>query len=100
MPFAGHPTVGTAFILASLGYIATGVSDIVFEEAIGPVPVRIDRTADGRVSPLHADNGTAPEFLAAIDDRVAMAAMLGLDAAASRRRRKSGRAACRFSLCR
>lgn len=82
LPFAGHPTVGTAFILASLGRIGTEVSDIVFEEAIGPVPVRIDRTVDGRVSCCTLTTAQQPEFLAAIDDRVAMSAMLGLDAAA------------------
>jgi trans-2,3-dihydro-3-hydroxyanthranilate isomerase len=82
LPFAGHPTVGTAFVLASLGRIDAGVSDIVFEEAIGPVPVRIDRAADGRVSCCTLTTAQQPEFLAAIDDRVAMAVMLGLDAAA------------------
>ena len=82
LPFAGHPTVGTAFVLASLGRIDTGVSDIVFEEAIGPVPVRIDRTVDGRVTCCTLTTAQQPEFLAAIDDRGAMAAMLGLDAAA------------------
>jgi len=82
LPFAGHPTVGTAFILASLGRIDTGVSDIVFEEAIGQVPVRIDRAANGQVSYCTLTTAQQPEFLAAIDDRVAMAAMLGLDAAA------------------
>ena len=82
LPFAGHPTVGTAFVLASLGRIDTGVSDIVFEEAIGHVPVRIDRTADGRVTRCTLTTAQQPEFLAALDDRAAMAAMLGLDAAA------------------
>ncbi len=82
LPFAGHPTVGTAFILASLGRIASGVTDIVFEEAIGPVPVRIDRDGAGRVSCCTLTAAQQPEFLAAIDDLGAMAAMLGLDAAA------------------
>jgi len=43
LPFAGHPTVGTAFVLASAGEIAL-VDDeaaIVFEEGVGPVPVKI-----------------------------------------------------------
>ncbi len=49
LPFAGHPTVGTAFVLASLGEIAlTGdETRIVFEEPVGPVPVVI-RSEDGR----------------------------------------------------
>ena len=43
MPFAGHPTVGTAFILAAAGEIPlTGdVTRIVLEEGVGPVPVMI-----------------------------------------------------------
>jgi trans-2,3-dihydro-3-hydroxyanthranilate isomerase len=42
MPFAGHPTVGCAFALASLGEIPLeGESRIVLEEGVGPVPVLI-----------------------------------------------------------
>src|SRR5687768_3121072 len=45
--FAGHPTVGTAFALATLGRLGADVRDIVFEEGVGPVAVRIDRNATG-----------------------------------------------------
>ncbi len=43
LPFAGHPTVGTAFLLASLGQVPLEGDEtaIVFEEGVGPVPVRI-----------------------------------------------------------
>ncbi|HEY5220466.1 MAG TPA: PhzF family phenazine biosynthesis protein, partial [Gemmatimonadaceae bacterium] len=43
MPFAGHPTVGTAHVLADIGEILlTGpTTRIVFEEGVGPVPVAI-----------------------------------------------------------
>ena len=43
VPFAGHPTVGTAHVLASIGEVKlTGdVTKIVFEEKVGPVPVAI-----------------------------------------------------------
>src|SRR5262245_1148731 len=43
IPFAGHPTIGTAFVLASIGDIplAGDWTRIVFEEGAGPVPVRI-----------------------------------------------------------
>lgn len=49
LPFAGHPTVGAAFVLASIGQIPLGPSgaSIVFEEGVGPVPVGI-RARDGR----------------------------------------------------
>jgi len=40
LPFAGHPTVGTAFVLATIGAITvTEETRIVFEEGVGPVPV-------------------------------------------------------------
>lgn len=49
LDFAGHPTVGTAYVLAALGEIPlTGEETrIVFEENVGPVPVLI-RSEGGR----------------------------------------------------
>jgi trans-2,3-dihydro-3-hydroxyanthranilate isomerase len=44
LPFAGHPTIGTAFVLATIGAIATDAREIVFEEGVGPVPVSIFRS--------------------------------------------------------
>ena len=43
LPFAGHPTVGTAHVLAEIGEIALSGDEtrIVFEEGAGPVPVLI-----------------------------------------------------------
>lgn len=48
VPFAGHPTVGTAHVLAAIGDVKlTGdVTKIVFEEKVGLVPVSI-RAKDG-----------------------------------------------------
>jgi trans-2,3-dihydro-3-hydroxyanthranilate isomerase len=40
LPMAGHPTVGTAFVLAREGILKK--SDVIFEEAVGPVPVSIE----------------------------------------------------------
>jgi trans-2,3-dihydro-3-hydroxyanthranilate isomerase len=42
LPFAGHPTVGTAAVLASLN---PGASPFMFEEGIGPVTVVADGPA-------------------------------------------------------
>src|SRR6266581_6875303 len=44
LPFAGHPTVGTAAVLASLGLInlSQGKASIILEEGIGPVQVEIE----------------------------------------------------------
>jgi trans-2,3-dihydro-3-hydroxyanthranilate isomerase len=50
IPFAGHPNVGTAFVLGTLG--AFGPIDapitVTFEESAGPVPIAISRQ-DGRL---------------------------------------------------
>jgi len=49
LPFAGHPTVGTAFVLAATGIIPLDGDEtrIVFEEGVGPVPVLI-RSKNGK----------------------------------------------------
>ena len=43
LPFAGHPTLGTAHVLASTGAVSLegDRTEIVFEEGVGPVPVTI-----------------------------------------------------------
>jgi trans-2,3-dihydro-3-hydroxyanthranilate isomerase len=40
VPFAGHPTVGTAWVLATEGLVPGGSLEFVLEEEVGPVPVR------------------------------------------------------------
>ncbi len=51
VPFAGHPNIGTAFVLASMG--AFGPLDepasITFEEEAGLVPIAIHRREGGRI---------------------------------------------------
>jgi trans-2,3-dihydro-3-hydroxyanthranilate isomerase len=49
LPFAGHPTVGTAMLLAMLGRAPAGerVTRLVLNEQVGPVPVEV-RMEDGR----------------------------------------------------
>ena len=42
LPFAGHPTIGTAYVLATLGRLPAGAGEIVLEEGVGPVPVRLE----------------------------------------------------------
>ncbi len=43
LAFAGHPTIGTTFVLASRGHLPTGATDPALEEGVGPVPVRLER---------------------------------------------------------
>jgi trans-2,3-dihydro-3-hydroxyanthranilate isomerase len=82
IPFAGHPTVGTAHVLAAIGEIPlTGnVTKIVFEEKVGLVPVEI-RAKDG--VPVFAQLTTAmlPEQGPPCPDRATLAKVLGLDVA-------------------
>jgi trans-2,3-dihydro-3-hydroxyanthranilate isomerase len=49
LPFAGHPTVGCAFVLASTGALSLNgeETNIVFEEGVGPVRVNI-KCKDGK----------------------------------------------------
>src|SRR3954447_9193171 len=49
LPFAGHPTVGTAAVLASLAEGDAAERQFVFEEGVGPVTV----TVGGQVIRLH-----------------------------------------------
>jgi trans-2,3-dihydro-3-hydroxyanthranilate isomerase len=48
LPFAGHPNIGTAFVLARMASDRPGT--MIFEEGVGPVVVTIARGADGQAS--------------------------------------------------
>jgi trans-2,3-dihydro-3-hydroxyanthranilate isomerase len=80
VPFAGHPTVGTAHVLAETGEIALAgeMTHIVLEEDVGPVRVAI-RAAGGR--PVFAQLSVAklPEVLAPPPSRDELARVLGLE---------------------
>ena len=41
--FAGHPTIGSAFVLMDEGIVPAGSERFILEEMVGPVPVHIDR---------------------------------------------------------
>ena len=42
LAFAGHPTIGTSFVLATRGMLPGGARTLTLEEGVGPVPVRLD----------------------------------------------------------
>jgi len=42
MIFAGHPTIGTSFVLLEEGIVSHGVDHFALEEKVGPVPIRVD----------------------------------------------------------
>ena len=40
--FAGHPTIGTSFVLQAEGIVPRDVDNFVLEEKVGPVPIRVE----------------------------------------------------------
>ncbi len=81
LPFAGHPTIGTAFVLASIGAVAVEgeVTRIVFEEGVGPVPVSI-RSFNGKPVFAQLSSAKLPEFGPEPPALADIAAVLSLDA--------------------
>lgn len=80
LPFAGHPTVGTAFVLAASGELALEGEQtrIVFEEGVGPVPVTLHAKGG---KPIGAELTTAqlPDFGPPPPATAALASVLGLE---------------------
>jgi trans-2,3-dihydro-3-hydroxyanthranilate isomerase len=79
LPFAGHPTVGAAFVLAAIGEIALigEHTPIVFEEGVGPVPVTL-AAQDGQPTSATLTTAVPPSFGPPPPDNTALAALLGL----------------------
>jgi trans-2,3-dihydro-3-hydroxyanthranilate isomerase len=80
LPFAGHPTVGCAFVLAVTGEIPVTAGDtrIVLEEGVGPVPVLI-RARDGKPVFTQLTAAKIPEKGDYEYDVEQIAAMVSLD---------------------
>jgi len=78
MPFAGHPTIGTAITLAREALLPAGAREICLQEQIGHVPVRFEGDpADPTFAWMrHRDATFGPPR----QDRTAVAAALGLTA--------------------
>jgi trans-2,3-dihydro-3-hydroxyanthranilate isomerase len=76
LPFAGHPTIGTAWVLATQGLIPGGAQEFALEEGVGPVTVREERGPNGSTFWM-----THPplKFGEVITDRRRIAVGLGLD---------------------
>jgi len=77
LPFAGHPTIGTAFVLATIGAIAGDAAEVVFEEGVGPVPVSIFRSG-ARVTHCRLTAAHLPEPGPPAPAASALASMLSL----------------------
>ena len=80
LQFAGHPTVGTAVVLAHIGEVKSngGEMKIVLEEGVGPVPVTIrDMKPDAGFAQLSV--AKLPEKAPAAPPRDGLARCLGLN---------------------
>jgi trans-2,3-dihydro-3-hydroxyanthranilate isomerase len=75
VPFAGHPTIGTSWVLATEG-VTKGAARFVLEERIGPVPVEVegDPARPRFLWMQHRDATFGPE----VQNRAGIAAALGL----------------------
>lgn len=80
LPFAGHPTVGTAHVLAAIGEIPlTGdETRIVLEEGVGPVPVVI-RSREGKPVFCQFSVARLPEVGPPLPSRATVAAAISLE---------------------
>ncbi len=83
IPYAGHPTVGTACMLAAIGRLETGAADGVYpvtiEVGFGPLALELLKK-DGRVSRVRMQQGR-PEWKAPVtgdDVKGQIAAALGV----------------------
>jgi trans-2,3-dihydro-3-hydroxyanthranilate isomerase len=78
LPMAGHPTVGTSFVLAREHLIPrdNDETNIVLEEGVGPVPVRV--SFEGGEPSFAEMSQPLPEFGPRLTDPSAAAAMLSL----------------------
>lgn len=79
LPFAGHPTVGTAYVLAAIGAVQLRGAEtgIVLEEGVGPVPVTI-RAENGVAGFVQFAVAKLPEFGPAPPAASDLALALGL----------------------
>ena len=84
LPTAGHPTVGTTFVLIRAGLVRPGVgrTTITLEEKVGPIPVSID-WKDGAPSFIEMQQ-PLPKFGPVIQERAGIAEMLSLEPEAVR----------------
>jgi len=73
LPFAGHPTLGTAFVMVSEGRVTSPATQVV---AAGEIPVEVD-VASGFAWMTQL----APEFGPVFEDRELLAKATGLEAA-------------------
>jgi len=78
VPFAGHPTIGTSYVLVDADRVPSSATEFGLEENVGRVRVRVERRADPFLAWLSTPKIRFLERL----DREACAAALGLGSGA------------------
>ena len=78
LPFAGHPTVGTGWVLVDEGLVPSDAGAFTLEEGVGPIAVRVDRSGGEVVLWM---SHPAVKFAEVIEERDDLAAALGLTVA-------------------
>ena len=75
LPFAGHPTIGTAWVLMAENRVPAPAERFTLEEVVGPVAVRVEQRPDGQLVWM-----THPpvSFGEVIEERAELANALGL----------------------
>ena len=75
LPFAGHPTVGTGWVLLDEGLVPSDAGAFTLEEGVGPIAVRVDRSGEEVILWM---SHPPVKFGEVIEERDDMAAALGL----------------------
>lgn len=73
LAFAGHPTIGTAFVLKRKGLVRSDVREAVLELGIGPIPVTYE------ASGLIGMRQNEPEFLEIWSDKSVIASAVNIN---------------------
>ncbi len=79
MPMAGHPTVGTAFVLRQTKLIPINREIVRFEEGVGVIPIQFHTRPDNTV--LIEMSQPLPSFGDVFQNRAAVAEMLSIERA-------------------
>jgi len=75
LPFAGHPTVGTGWVLLDEGLVSSDAGAFTLEEGVGPIAVRVDRSGEEVILWM---SHPPVKFGEVIEERDDLAAALGL----------------------
>jgi trans-2,3-dihydro-3-hydroxyanthranilate isomerase len=80
IPYAGHPTVGTAFVMSWLGKLPDRASRVTVEVGFGPLRLDLFRRSDGTVERVRMEQGAPSPGLPVTDHEALgrIAAAIGL----------------------